>query len=100
MEEPAGDNDGDKARPADGRSERKKRGGRREAAVKERGEAARARERCGRWKERRREWASKCDGGRTREKDGVTLYEAGDVSQDRKSVAGILGGLLRDNASC
>lgn len=31
----AGDNDGDKARPADGRSERKKRGGRREAAVKE-----------------------------------------------------------------
>lgn len=46
-------------------------------------------------KKERREWVSKCDGGRTREKDGVTLYEAGDVSQDRKSVAGILGFTLR-----
>lgn len=70
--------------PADGRSARKN------------GEGAN-----GKKKERRREWASKCDGERTREKDGVTLYEAGEtyLSQDRKSAVGILGGFtVRDNA--
>lgn len=95
----AGDNDGDKARPADGRSERNKsRGGRREAR---RSKGVERSERTSAADGRRREWTSKCDGERTREKDGVALYQAGDVSQDRKSVAGILGlGLLHDNASC
>lgn len=77
----AGDNDGDKARPG-GRTEsaRKRRG----ASEEERGENERRTEK----RENGRASATEEERGR---RTGVTLYEAGDISQDRKSVVGILG---------
>lgn len=88
----AGDNDGDKARPADGRSERKKRGGGRGSGGEGAKRSARERENDADGGKRGGENGRASAMGEERgRRTGVTLHEAGDVSQDRKSVAGILG---------
>lgn len=86
----AGDNDGNR-RETDIRSERRKEQ-KREAMVNGYGVRERSSGKAGRREEgkKKRENERECDGAIIREKDRVVLYEARDVSQDRKLISRIL----------